>query len=205
MTTAPDDAVAVTLASYDAAADRYRASAGAQTAAWRAFFDDFTARIAGGHVLEVGSGPGREALLLEQRGLTVTRSDGATAFVAMMTAAGHDARQLDVRTDALGGPYDGILANAVLLHLDRSDLLPVLRRLRAAVHDHGVLALTLKEGEGEEWHRRKLAVPRRFTYWRAPALRDALQAAGWRVLSCEQVAGAREPVEPWLYVLAAAA
>ena len=49
------------------------------------------------------------------------------------------------------------------------------------------------------YHRSKLGLPRRFTYWRAGPLRDALEAAGFEVLSVEQSRGA---VEDWLQVLA---
>jgi SAM-dependent methyltransferase len=200
----PDDPLDVTLASYEAAAERYRDALTRPQPAWLAFLDAFTTRVAGGHVLEVGSGPGREALLLEDRGLTVTRSDATAAFVVMMAAAGHAAQRIDVRVDPLGGPYDGIFANAVLLHLAREQLAPVLRRLRAAVRTDGTLGVSLKEGDGEEQHARKLDLPRHFTYWREAELRSALAASGWRVLSVAHEVGRSEPAEPWLYVLAAA-
>ena len=53
---------------------------------------------------------------------------------------------LDVRTAELGGPYEAILADAVLLHLTREQFADVLRRARCAVVDGGLLAFTLKEG-----------------------------------------------------------
>ena len=62
-----------------------------------------------------------------------------------------------------------------------------------------MLAATFKEGDGESWSTAKLEAPRWFTYWRAPALREVLEAAGWSVTSLAHVAGR---LEPWLYVLA---
>ncbi len=84
-----------------------------------------------GRVLELGSGPGREATVLERLGATVRRTDGTPAFVERLRAAGHDAHVLDARRDPLGGPYDAVFANAVLLHLSRPDLQALLGRALA--------------------------------------------------------------------------
>ena len=74
--------------------------------------------IPGGCVLELGTGPGWDADLLETLGLSVERTDAAIAFVGRLLEAGHQARVLDARAADYGGPYDGVLADAVLLHLD---------------------------------------------------------------------------------------
>jgi hypothetical protein len=59
--------------------------------------------------------------------------DATGAFVERLRAAGHQARQLDIRHDDLGGPYDAVLANAVLLHLGRDQFRLALRRILQAV------------------------------------------------------------------------
>jgi len=68
--------------------------------------------------------------------------------------------------DDFGGPYDAVLADAVLLHVTREQFVDVLQRARHAVASGGVLAITLKEGDGEAWTEAKLGRPRHFTYWR---------------------------------------
>ena len=79
-------------------------------------------------VLEIGSGPGRDATSLEAAGLSVRRTDITPGFVDLLRSQGHDADVLDPLTDDLddpqrpGTPYDGIWASACLLHVDRSDL-----------------------------------------------------------------------------------
>ena len=65
-----------TLQTYEAAAQRYRE----QTRQAGPDLLDFLDRLAalagpGAHVLEIGSGPGNDAVLLEARGLRVTRTD----------------------------------------------------------------------------------------------------------------------------------
>jgi SAM-dependent methyltransferase len=192
-----------TLATYEAMAETYRANRPADPKpAIVAWLDELTARLpSGARVLELGSGPGLEAVLLEARGLVVRRTDGARSFVTMMRADGHAADVLVVRVDDLGGPYELIFADAVLLHLTRLEFADVLSRARRAVVPGGLLAATLKEGDGSLISTERLGRPRRFTYWRADAVRGVLDATGWQPLSVESVDGERDR---WLYLLAVA-
>lgn len=192
----------VTLGSYNAAADIYREHSTPPGPAVAAYLDQVAHLVGAGTVLELGSGPGWDASYLEARGLHVVRTDGATAFVEMLLAEGHPARLLDVRSDDLGGPYDAVLAGAVLLHLTRDEFVDVLRRAHQAVRTGGFLAATLKEGDGEAWTQAKLGLPRHFTYWRRAAVRAAVEATGWQVVSIDHVAGR---LEPWLFLIARAA
>ena len=197
------DPTEVTLRTYEAHADRYTADRHSAEAAFSAdvlaLLEALVGRLpAGARVLEIGTGPGMEADYLEDRGLAVDRTDAAPAFVRRLREQGHGARLLDVRHGDLGGPHDAILANAVLLHLDRQAAALALAACRDAVRPGGLLALTLKEGDGEAWSSAKLSDPRWFVYWRKDALQDLLAAAGWKVLSLRQVQGR---TEPWLHAL----
>lgn len=194
----------VTLATYQAAAELYRRQTSDPPPQLLVDFLDRAAGAAGAgaRCLELGSGPGRDAVLLEQRGLQVRRTDGTPAFVERMRAEGYPADLLDIRADDFGGPYELIWANAVLLHLSRPEFAAALRAARLAVADGGFLALTVKEGDGECWDSRRLGLPRWFTYWREPALRAELTAAGWSVVTVDGVPGR---AERWLYALSVAA
>jgi SAM-dependent methyltransferase len=197
MITDPDD---TTLASYQAAADSYIEQSTPQPGPFlRAFLDRLADLVGHGHVLELGSGPGWDADYLEQQGVQVTRSDATRAFVDRLRAAGHQAQLLDIRHDDLGGRYDAVLADAVLLHLSRDQFRHALSRIRQAVTPAGRLAITLKEGDGEGWSTAKLGLPRHFTYWREPALRQALHDAGWFVTFLAHVPGR---TDQWLQVIA---
>ncbi len=189
-----------TLRVYEQRVDRYSAASGSAVSdEVRRLLDAVIARLGpGGHVLEVGTGPGREAAYLEERLLRVDRTDATAAFVARLRAHGHQARLLDVRDGDLGGPFDAVLANAVLLHLDRGQARLALAACRRAVRPGGLFALTLKDGDGESWSDAKLGAPRWFVYWRKDALRDLLSAVGWHVLDLRKVQGR---TEPWLHVL----
>ncbi len=183
-----------TLAAYEAAADAY---AGAQYASPPQGVLDFIDRLAvklsaGASVLEIGSATGQDADLLERRALHVQRSDATAAFVNGLRARGHPAELLNVLTGELAGPWDAIYANAVFLHLSVAELTAVLTRTAGAVVDGGLLAFTLKEGDGEGWSRHKLGLPRHFTYWREQPLRELLDASPWEPISLEHETGRKD-------------
>lgn len=196
------DSGETTIETYGRITDSYAVRAQVRPPAVIALLDRLAALARSGSVLELGSGPGVDADLLEERGLTVQRTDGTPGFVARMRARGHDARVLDVRRDPLGGPYDAVLANAVLLHLTGEELALALKRIAAAVQPGGAFALTLKEGDGEGFTSAKVGHPRWFTYWREGPLRALLTETGWAVESLEHVRG---PHDHWLHVIARAA
>jgi SAM-dependent methyltransferase len=202
VTSGHDNAVDITLRSYEMAAQRYANQTGGPGPASRAFLDRFAETVGPARVLEIGSGPGDDASYLEGRGLKVSRTDATLAFVEMMRTAGHEARVLDIRTDNLGGPWEAVLAQAVLLHLDRTQFADALERIRQAMVHGGVFAFTLKEGDGDAWSEAKLDLPRHFTYWRESLLRPVLAQSRWDVISIDYVAG---QLEPWLFVMARAA
>ena len=179
----------VTVASYDAFAAQYRSCSEARPYLVGEAVERFAATLpVGARVLEVGSGPGRDARALEAVGLSVRRTDITPAFVAMLRADGFAADVIDPLTDDLsdparaGAPYDGVWAGASLLHVDRAHMPEVVRRLGDATRAGGVLHMSLKEGDGERWAMDgDVGGPRRFVYWRAQPVRELLGANGWSV------------------------
>ena len=144
---------------------------------------------AGARVLEIGSGPGRDAAALEAAGLRVRRTDITPAFVELLRADGYDADVLDPLTDDLadpaapGTPYDAVWAER--LPAPRRPRRPADRAgapRRASPAPGGLLHASLKEGDGESWSLHgHVSSPRHFTYWREEALRAVLEGAGWSV------------------------
>jgi predicted TPR repeat methyltransferase len=128
----------------------------------------------------------------------VRRTDGAIGFVERLRADGVQADVLEITTGDLGGPYDAVFANAVLVHLTGAQLDRVLVKALGAVRPGGLLAFTVKEGDGEAWSTAKVGRPRFFNYWREPALLEHVLAAGWDPLSVIHVQGR---TEPWISVI----
>lgn len=146
-----------TVRAYDLDAAAY-ASAGAQPPdSVRADIAELGARLgAGARVLEIGSGGGRDALLMEQLGLSVRRTDITPAFVTLLRGERHDADLLDPLVDDLSsreGEYDAVWANASLLHVDRAYL--ATDTLRAAVEGTGWTGVDIRSGiagkRSESW------------------------------------------------------
>lgn len=186
-----------TLEAYEHHVDAYLATGPAVLdATLLAFLDRVAAVAPGGRVLELGSGPGACADAMEERGLTVRRTDATVAFVQRLRSLGRDADVLDALHDDLGGPYDVVFANAVLLHFAADDLEQLLQRATQAAM---WCAFTVKEGDGEAWTTAKLDAPRWFVYWREEPLRALLRRSGWEVRSLQHTDGRHDA---WITVLA---
>ncbi|MGF9756595.1 class I SAM-dependent methyltransferase [Microvirga sp. 0TCS3.31] len=173
-----------TVRSYDRDAAAYVARTATVPDSVRAALERLADRLGpGARVLEIGSGGGRDALLAEQLGLAVRRTDVTPAFVALLREQGHGCDLLDPLVDDLSspdGPYDAVWANASLLHVARDDLPTVLDRLAAVTRPGGLLCMSLKEGDGDGWSTHgTISGPRHFTYWRAPDAEAVVRAAGW--------------------------
>lgn len=189
-----------TLAVYEAKADAYRADENDPPTWLIDFLDRVVARLPpAAAVLEIGSGTGRAARSLRDRGVRVQPSDATGAFLEMMRRDGLVPLRLDVLHDEVGGTWDAVLALAVFLHFTREELGAVLDRVRRGMRPVAVLAFTVKVGDGEGWSDHKLGMPRWFRYWRLEPLREFLEERGWRVESIEQRTGV---THEWLLVLA---
>jgi len=197
----------VTVASYETFAEEYRAGTQEMPDEVRAAIAQFASALdAGARVLEIGSGPGRDALALEEAGLSVRRTDITPAFVRMLRADGFTADVLDPLSDNLDdperdAPYDGVWASASLVHARREDLPIVLSALARATRPGGAFHLALKEGDGARFSTHgHVGGPRHFTFWREEPLRAVLEDAGWVVVDVRRAPGLRN--ETWLDVQA---
>jgi 2-polyprenyl-3-methyl-5-hydroxy-6-metoxy-1,4-benzoquinol methylase len=103
----------------------------------------------GGSVLEIGTGPGRDADFVESLGAIVRRTDATQAFLDLLAERGKKGELLNVMTDELGGPYDAVLALCVLIHVDREQTDVVLLKILYALKAGGAFLVSMRKGEGE--------------------------------------------------------
>jgi len=160
-----------TIAAYeDYAGDYDRLVATAPAPADQAALRRLVAAVPGGAtILEIGSGPGREV------GVRVRRTDATRAFLALQARRGKRGTLLNVLTDRLGGPYDGILAMCVLIHIDREHTDLVLRKIARALRRGGAFLVSMRIGRGEtsgDYHT---------TYWPRRAFAERVEAARLQV------------------------
>lgn len=134
---------------YDDNAERFFAdTAFADLAEGRRRFVD--ALPPGARVLDAGCGSGRDALAFKTLGFEVTAFDGAAIMAAKASAhTGLDVLHLNFTDVAWRDAFDGVWANASLLHVPRAELPDVMRRLRDALVPGGVWELSFKLGRGE--------------------------------------------------------
>lgn len=152
-------------------------------------------------ILELGSAFGRDAGYLKGKGLTVECTDATHAFVDLLKQKGFNARPLNAITDDFGGPYDLILANAVLLHFTRDEFKQVLSKAFSALKSGGTFAFTVKQGEGEKWEDTKLGAPRYFCFWTEEQLRPYVEETGFADIKITGDATTRNDTQ-WIQVIA---
>lgn len=104
---------------------------------------------AGARILDLGSGPGNYAQEFSKRGFSVLCGDLSSRMVELCRSKGLRAEQLDLETFELGCRFDGIWANACLLHLSKAGIPNALERIARHLEPSGVFACAVKEGDGE--------------------------------------------------------
>lgn len=137
-----------TLSFYEAEAPRYTlSSAKGPSRHLVAFLDRLPA---GGRVLELGCGGGRDAMHMEARRFALDATDGTPAMVCKASERLKSGARLMVFDDLNAiAAYDGVWANASLLHVPLGNLPSVLTRICHALRPGGWHWACYKLGEGE--------------------------------------------------------
>lgn len=154
-------------------------------------------------IFELGSAFGRDAAYVTAQGFHPECSDAVEGFVARLRDQGFTARLFNALNDPLPGPYDLILANAVMLHFTAAEFAQVAAKLCRALAPGGRFAFSVKRGNGEEWSDAKLGAPRFFHYWQPADLPAALSTAGFASWDIVAAHTGRAHAD-WLYVIAQA-
>jgi SAM-dependent methyltransferase len=103
-------------------------------------------------LLDLGCGPGRDLAYFKSLGHEAVGLDGALAFVEMAReATGCEVlHQSFLTLDLPPARFHGVFANASLFHVPTQELPRVLRQLREALRDHGVLFASNPHGQDTE-------------------------------------------------------
>lgn len=156
----------------------------------------------GATVLELGCGAGGDTAEMLTRGFDVRATDGSPEMAELAsrnlgrpveTLLFHDLDEVET--------YDGVWANACLLHVPREQLATVLSLIHRALKPGGVFYASYKEGEGDG----RDTLDRYYNYPSQDWLRATYAAAGkWTSLSMErgEVKGFDDKMAPMLFVVA---
>lgn len=171
-----------TVAAYENYARRYAANVSPQpsesgASALRRLVDMLPS---GGHVLDIGSGPGWDADFLEGLGVRIHRTDVTQSFRDFQAERGQQVEALDVLTDEIVQSYEGILMLCVLQHFERTELDGVLHKLANALKGEGAMLLSHPVGEDDFWEH-SASGDYRVVRWSSAALDERLRRAGFVV------------------------
>ena len=167
-----------TVAAYEGYARNYALLVGPEPSPeWALGMQQLNRIAQKGTILEVGSGTGADADYLEAvLGRRVRRTDATEAFRQIQAERGKSVDSLNVMTDAFGGPYAGVVALCVLIHVPHEALPAVLGRIHDALVPSGVVLLSMRDGDGAEHHG-----PWYTALWRESDLVPVLLGAGFRI------------------------
>lgn len=151
-------------------------------------------------VLELGCGSGRDSAWMLSKGLEVHPTDGIAEMAEQASARlGIPVAVLPFAQISALDSYDGVWANACLLHVPRYDLADILQRIQRALKPNGIFYASYKAGQGEGFD----GLGRYYNYPGQDWLR-LNYGRGWSSLEilAQQGGGYDGLPTPWLHVFA---
>lgn len=111
----------------------------------------FASLLPGKEIVDLGSGPGRDAVILKEMGLFVTCVDGSERMIEMTKKLGFKSILADLRTLELEkDSFSGAWAYSSLIHLPFDEARKLLEKVYISLKKDGLLFLGLIEGDGNE-------------------------------------------------------
>ncbi|NNH80843.1 class I SAM-dependent methyltransferase [Rhizobium laguerreae] len=164
--------------------------------------DAFLAGLApGAAILELGCGGGQDSAYMLAQGFDVTPTDGSTELARQAEALiGRPVRVMQFQELDADSAFDGVWAQASLLHVPRPDLPDVFARIRRALRTGGVIHATFKAGEAEGHD----GFGRYYNYPSADGLSALLTKGGWRHITIEENDGGGYDSKPTRWITAMA-
>ena len=142
----------------------------------RTIVDKF-ADLTRGKVLDIGSGPGRDGLILKDKGLEVVCLDASEAMIQLCRDKGLEG----IAGDFANLPFedqrfDGVWSYTSWLHVPKSEISQALTEAVRVLKPDGILGLGMIEGDVEEYREtEKVTLSRWFSFYSKAELEALLQ------------------------------
>lgn len=143
----------------------------------------FKNNLPGKRVLDLGSGTGRDALLLRNMGCEVECVDGSEVMVQLTRSMGFESRKVRFEDFVLSPEsYDGVWAYTSLLHVSKEIMKRSLVEVARGLVPNGLLLLGMIEGDFEGMVERKTMpdVARYFKYYSEAELDQMVLPLGFK-------------------------
>ena len=104
----------------------------------------------GGDILDLGCGSGRDSKAFLQRGYKVTAVDGSMELARSASKViGQEVLVSKFEELSLVDKYDGIWACASILHVDRRNIVDVIKNVSSNLKRNGIFYMSFKYGKDE--------------------------------------------------------
>jgi Methyltransferase domain. len=156
---------------------------------WQKFPQDFIKFFADNlptkNVLDLGSGSGRDAVLLRDAGLNVLCVDGAKAMVDMAEKLGFESVHATFSEMSFDKKFGGVWAYMSLIHISKDEMISTIKNLRKFILPEGLFMIGVIKGSAE-YERRQDDMPNAVRYFRdydSDELTKIIEPLGFELLS----------------------
>jgi len=141
--------------------------------------EEFAKKIpGGGKILDIGSGSGDHALFLKNKGFDVFCIDISPEMIELCKEKGLKAKVMDLeKLQFQPKSFDAVWAYTSLLHIPKSNLNSVLKKIKETLKPNGIFFIGMKKGAGEGFvsENKYPGVKRWFSLFSDEELRDFLE------------------------------
>jgi len=156
------------------------------------YLTKFIKLLRGKKVLDFGCGNGRDSDFFDKKGLNITGIDYSDELIKIAKIRVKNAKILKMdflkNLEFKDKCFDGVRASASLLHVPKEVVIRVLKEINRVLKIHGVLFISVKEGEGEKIVQDDYGNEDRFfSFFKTKELTGILNKSGFKVLTYELI------------------
>jgi ubiquinone/menaquinone biosynthesis C-methylase UbiE len=137
-----------------------------------------------GNVLNIGSGPGRDGLILKQKGLDVVCLDASESMIDLCKEKGLESVVGDFNNIQFSDKeFDGVWAYTSLLHVSKESIEKSMSEIVRVLKNGGIFGLGLMEGDFNDYRESSgVNKPRWFSFYKKEEVEKWLEKFNFEIL-----------------------